>query len=118
MVGMSENQADTSVPTTIDLPLDAPVLQCLASLRTAQPDLARRYAVRLFGIFGSYARNTQRSDSDIDVLVSFTETPTLIDFIRLEDELSVLLGAQVDLVLGNELKPRIAQRVAQEVLRL
>ena len=105
-----------SVSATIDLPSDAPVLRHLAALRAAQPDLARRYAVNLLGIFGSYARNTQRPDSDVDVLVSFTEMPNLIEFIQLEDELSSLLGVQVDLVLRDELKPRIAQRVTIEVI--
>jgi predicted nucleotidyltransferase len=124
MVGMSENThalapaPATGAVTAIDLSPDAPVYRHIAALRAAQADLAQRYAVKLMGIFGSYARNSQRPDSDIDVLVSFTDTPTLIDFIRLEDELSGLLGAQVDLVLDDELKPRIRERVERETIVL
>src|SRR3954451_18516725 len=85
-------------------------------LREELPALAARYQVASLGLFGSYLRGTQRPDSDLDILVSFHETPTLLRLIELENHLSDLLGVKVDLVLREALKPRIGERVLREVV--
>ena len=58
--------------------------------------LAARYQVASLGLFGSYLHGTQRPDSDLDILVSFSEVPSRIE---LENYLSDLLEVKVDLVL-------------------
>ena len=51
-------------------------------------------------LFGSVLRDDFGPESDIDVLVRFhpTATPTLLDLVRMEDELTRLLGRKADLV--------------------
>ena len=44
------------------------------------------------GIFGSFARNESTEKSDIDILVKFKVAPSLLTLIKLENELSELLG--------------------------
>src|SRR5262245_3998784 len=85
-------------------------------LREELPSLAARYRVASLGLFGSYLRGTQRPDSDLNVLVSFHETPSLLRLVELENHLSDLLGVKVDLVLREALKPRIGARVLREVV--
>ncbi len=80
------------------------------------PFLAARYHVASLGLFGSYLRGTQRPDSDLDVLVSFSAVPSLLRFIELENYLSDLLGVKVDLVLREALKPSIGERVLPKVV--
>ncbi len=80
------------------------------------PFLAARYQVASLSLFGSYLRGTQRPDSDLDVLVSFSVVPSLLRFIELENYLSDLLGVKVDLVLREALKPNIGERVLHEVV--
>ena len=46
------------------------------------------------------------------------EYPSLLEFVQLEDELSERLGVKVDLVMKSGLKPRIGQRILQEVIYL
>ncbi|MEK7992492.1 MAG: nucleotidyltransferase domain-containing protein, partial [Planctomycetota bacterium] len=65
--------------------------------------------------FGSYVRNEQAEDSDLDVLVDFAAPIGLFEFIDLEEELSELLCARVDLVSRNALKPYIGRRILSEV---
>jgi uncharacterized protein len=55
------------------------------------------------GIFGSYARNEQNQNSDIDILVKFNKGVTLLQLIRIENELSEKLGIKVDLVTEGAL---------------
>ncbi len=85
-------------------------------LRQELPFLTTHYRVASLGLFGSYLRGTQRSDSDLDILVSFSETPSLLRLIELENHLSDLLGVKVDLVVRDALKPRIGERILQEVV--
>ncbi|MBI2803470.1 MAG: nucleotidyltransferase family protein [Planctomycetes bacterium] len=85
-------------------------------LREQLPYLAARYHVASLGLFGSFLHGSQREGSDLDILVTFDETPSLLRFIDLENYLSDQLGVRVDLALRDSLKPRIAKRVLREVV--
>ena len=79
-------------------------------------DIERTYRVKSLGVFGSLVRGEQIDSSDIDILVEFDDNPGLIDFISLENHLSELLGAKVDLVMKDSLKPAIGERILREVV--
>jgi len=72
--------------------------------------------VRSLGVFGSYVRHEQRPNSDLDLLVTFSETPGLLRFIALENELTDVLGVKVDLVMRDALKPAIGTSVLAELV--
>lgn len=92
-------------------------LTCLIEqLRQQIPSLAERYGVRSLGVFGSYVRREQTSNSDIDLLVTFDDTPSLLKFIELENYLTDLLGIRVDLVMEDALKPTLGQAIMNEVV--
>ena len=80
------------------------------------PLLAKLYKVKSLGVFGSYVHQEQGTDSDIDILVTFMETPSLFKFIELENYLIDLLEIKVDLVMRDALKPRIGERILREVV--
>jgi len=80
------------------------------------PDLARRYHVKSLALFGSYVRQEQTAQSDLDLLVEFDEPPSLLEFVRLERTLSESLGIKVDLVMKTALKPGIGRRIMQEIV--
>ena len=77
--------------------------------------LKDKYHVNILGIFGSYIRNEQAGDSDLDILVDFTSPISLFEFVDLEEELSQLLHVKVDLVSRSALKPYIGKRILNEV---
>jgi len=56
------------------------------------------------GIFGSFARNEDTPDSDIDILVKFKETISLLELAQIHRELSQILGKEVDLVTESSIK--------------
>lgn len=85
-------------------------------LQNSLPTLKEEYQVRSLGLFGSYVRQEQSPTSDLDVLVSFSEPPSLLQFIALENYLSDLLGIQVDLVMRDALKPHLGRQILQEVV--
>ncbi len=78
------------------------------------PELKSKYKVATFDVFGSFVRDEQTAGSDLDILVSFTKSPSMFKFLELEDYLSVLFGVKVDLVMKSALKPDIGQRILSE----
>jgi predicted nucleotidyltransferase len=78
--------------------------------------LAERYSVEKLEVFGSYVRSEQKNDSDLDILVTFKEVPSLLTFIAIENHLSDLLGVKVDLVMKDSLKPKIGQQILREAI--
>jgi predicted nucleotidyltransferase len=78
-------------------------------------ELRKRFKVRTIGVFGSYVRDEQKRQSDVDVLVEFEEPVGLFEFMDLEMYLTDLLGVKVDLVSKKALKPHIGERILREV---
>ena len=88
----------------------------LTSLKKLKGEVAREYSVKTIGVFGSVARSEETEQSDIDLLVEFSQPVGFVTFMRLEHFLSEQLGARVDLVTSDSLKPVIRQDVLAEVI--
>lgn len=63
-------------------------------------EFCKRWQISELALFGSVLRDDFGPDSDIDVLVRFhsAATPTIFDLVRMENELTRLLGRKADLV--------------------
>lgn len=59
---------------------------------------------------------TFRPDSDVDLLVEFSRPIGLFEFVRLQRELSQILGHRVDLVTPAALKPQLRDRILGEAV--
>jgi uncharacterized protein len=88
----------------------------LSSLKKLKGEVTREYSVKTIGVFGSVARSEETEQSDIDLLVEFSKPVGFVTFMRLENFLSERLGARVDLVTSDSLKPVIRQDVLAEVI--
>jgi len=73
-------------------------------------DHLKDYQPVTVGIFGSYARGENTEKSDIDILVKFKVAPSLLTLIKLENELSDLLGIKVDLITTGAIKNKRVQK--------
>ena len=65
-------------------------------------------------VFGSVVRGTAGPESDLDILVRFSEETSLIDHIALMQELEDMFGIKVDVVEEEALHPMIRNKVLQE----
>jgi predicted nucleotidyltransferase len=90
----------------------------ITALRAHESELRAAGVVRL-SLFGSTARGEARPDSDIDLLAAFDDARplSLLDVIRIENQISDLLGHDVDLIEEGTLKPRVRQSVDREAMR-
>jgi len=91
--------------------------EVIALLRVNK-DFLRSLKIKSIYLFGSYARNEQTDKSDVDLIVEFDVVPSLFEFIRVQRELSNLLGIKVDLVIKDSLKPRVAKTALKEALAI
>jgi uncharacterized protein len=66
-------------------------------------------------VFSSYARGEEKPESDIDVLVEFSETKGLLTLVRIERELSEFLGVKVDLLTEESISPYLIDGIKREV---
>ncbi len=69
-------------------------------------------------VFGSVATESDGPDSDIDLLFTPTRAFSLMSLGRLENEISGILGAPVDLVPDTALMPHLKDRVLKEAVPL
>lgn len=70
------------------------------------------------GIFGSYARNENRQSSDIDILVKFKSTLSLLQSVHVERMISQKLGIKVDLVTEGAIKNKIVKENIEKDLQI
>ena len=87
-----------------------------SQIEALKPALRERFKVETIGIFGSYVRGEQKRKSDLDILVEFSDPPSLFEFVEMEDFLSQKLGIKVDLVMRDALKPRIRDSILGEAV--
>ncbi len=72
------------------------------------------YGVTRAQVFGSVAKGSAGSDSDIDFLISWPIRHSLIDRLALKDKLENTLHVKVDLVTDKTLHPLIREDVLRE----
>ncbi|MBU3729534.1 MAG: nucleotidyltransferase family protein [Phycisphaerales bacterium] len=75
----------------------------LAAIRAELPAL-RRMGVLRIGVFGSRARGSARTDSDVDLLVEFEEHRDLLDLIEVKQHLESVLGLPVDVTTPSGIR--------------
>ena len=90
--------------------------QILLIIRALMPTLKQEFNVRTLEIFGSYIKKDQKPNSDLDLLVIFSKTPTLIKFIELENFLSDRIGIKVDLVMKDSVRPRLRSSILNNAI--
>lgn len=76
------------------------------------------HSPKLIGVFGSYARNEEDANSDLDILVDFEHTPDLLTLIGMEQELSEKLKIKVDLVTVSSLNESLRAMVEKDFVSL
>lgn len=95
-----------------------PLSEILSVIKSYETLLAERYGVRITGVFGSYARGTTRSDSDLDLLAEIVRPVSLLELVGAELFLSDALGIQVDLVPERSPREEIRGSITQEAVAL
>ena len=91
--------------------------EVLDILKRRESDL-RAHGVRRAALFGSVARNEQRPDSDIDILVDLDPdlVATLFDYAGVKAYVAGLFDGPVDVIDREALKPRLRPRAEADAI--
>jgi predicted nucleotidyltransferase len=77
--------------------------------------VCEKYGICFLGIFGSYARGDFSRNSDLDLLVRFRERKSLLELVRIEREISKLLGMRVDLLTERSISPYLIKAIKKDL---
>lgn len=75
----------------------------------------KREGAKKISVFGSYVRGEEKAESDIDIIVEFSERKSLLDIVGIEQALSEKLGLKVDLLTEKSISPYIIDRIKEEM---
>lgn len=87
-------------------------------LKENKPYLGEHFHCAEIGLFGSFARNEQTEDSDIDILVVFEPgTPNLYDVeLELKEYLKLCFNREIDICSKKWIKPIFRPLVLKEAI--
>lgn len=71
--------------------------------------------ISFLGLFGSHARNENSEQSDVDLLVEFSDVKSLLEIAHIQNLFSDILHKDIDIVQRKSLKPRIKPYVFQDL---
>jgi predicted nucleotidyltransferase len=74
-----------------------------------------RYEPKRISVFGSYARNEQTPESDLDLMVSFGQKLTLLDLSKINRELGEKLNLKIDLVTEKSVSPKMKPYIEHDL---
>ncbi|AEG02368.1 nucleotidyltransferase family protein [Methylomonas methanica] len=92
--------------------------EALELLKNSKPLLMSRYAVKSLALFGSTARNSANSGSDIDILVSFDGPATSQRYFGVQFYLEDMFACPVDLVTDKALRPELKPYIEKEAIHV
>jgi len=86
-------------------------------LKTIVASLKKEGAKKI-ALFGSYSRGEEKKSSDVDIIVEFSKTKSLFEFVGIEQELSEKTGRKIDLLTENSISPYLIDRIKKEMVEL
>jgi predicted nucleotidyltransferase len=81
-----------------------------------KPELKHQFHVDKIGVFGSYARGTQKKISDVDFLVKLDEPISYIELAGLKIYIEEITGLESDVVPYHNLRPEFRDNIYKEVI--
>jgi uncharacterized protein len=87
----------------------------LSSIKKKALPVLKKHEVKRASIFGSFARGTAKSGSDVDFLIEYKgKNKSLFDLVNLKSDLENTLDRKVDLITYNSIYWRIRDHILAE----
>lgn len=84
-------------------------------LKEHYPEFKEKYHVEKIGLFGSYAKDKAKDDSDIDIFVKMK--PSLFDMVAIKEQIEQDLNKKVDIIREHKnIKPLFLQMIQKDLI--
>ena len=90
--------------------------EVITFLKTKKSFLHTNYGVIKIGLFGSYARDEQKNDSDIDIAVELKKENKADNYFGLLHFLEDNLSKKIDLGIESSLKSSILKYIKKDII--
>lgn len=82
--------------------------------------IAKQHGIAYLALFGSYARNEARPDSDVDLYVRFGRRVGLFEMLGIKYEMEAALGLPIDLITEEIVNPYqfVCEGIARDLIVL
>ncbi len=87
-----------------------------ALIRREQATLVERYGVRVTALFGSWSREEQRQDSDLDLLADIVRPISLFELVGAQLHLEDVLGMKVDLIPQRSVRKELKEAIFRDAI--
>ncbi|MDH5718350.1 MAG: nucleotidyltransferase domain-containing protein [Spirochaetia bacterium] len=77
-----------------------------------------KYKIDLIALFGSWAKDEAKPDSDIDILINFLPEASLFDWVNLAQDMEDEFHHRVDLVPQSNLKQNLKSYIENDLIPL
>ncbi len=88
--------------------------EVIKKIKSQYPYLSSEFGIKRIGIFGSLAKQTDREQSDIDLLVEF-DRPIGLKFMSLAEYMEKLFGRKVDILTRDGIRNIRVKRVSTDI---
>jgi len=88
--------------------------EVIDKIKKQYPYLSSQFGVERIGLFGSVAKQKEKSDSDIDIVVEFSK-PIGLKFMSLVEYLEELFGKKVDVLTKEGIKNIRVKKVSSDI---
>ncbi len=92
--------------------------EVVARIRANGDEFRDRFHIDRIAVFGSFAHGEQTPESDVDLLVEFTERPRGFAYFEPIDFFESILGRKVDMVEEHVLRDRLRSRVRRDAIHV
>ncbi len=88
--------------------------EVIEKIKSQYPYLSSEFGIKRIGVFGSAAKQSDRDQSDIDLVVEF-ERPIGLEFMRLAQYMEKLFGRKVDILTRDGIRNIRVKRVSSDI---
>ena len=86
-------------------------------LKEKLAEVCQKNDIVFMAVFGSFVKGKQSPKSDVDIAIEFDKKSrkTLLDLVRIEEELTKIFGRKVDLGIFSSINPYIIEDIKREM---
>ena len=90
--------------------------EILEILKKYKNENSEKYGINNIGLFGSYSKDDENDESDIDIIIETTE-PDLFKLVHIKDELEKLFHKNIDIVRKREkMNPYLKKHIEKDAI--